>query len=163
MEWKKIDDFENYSISSEGEVRNDKFDRILNPSNDKDGYLRVCLYKNGKKKTHYVHRLVASAFIPLENGKDFVDHKDGEPTNNSVENLRWCNLKENNQNKSIAKNNTSGIKGVRFDRGKWCARIWIDGKHIYLGYFESIEEAAAVRSARANQVFGVFTNACESV
>jgi len=159
--WKKIDD-SNYSVSSEGQVRNAS-GLIMKPSNDKDGYYRVVLSKNGKKKTHYVHRLVASAFIPLENGKDFVDHKDGEPTNNSVENLRWATRQQNNQNKSIAKNNTSGVKGVDFHNGKWRARICIDRKRIYLGYFESIEEAGAVRSARANQVFGVFTHSSEKV
>jgi hypothetical protein len=158
--WKKIDEYENYSVSINGEVRNDKTERILKQKNHK-GYYRVGLCKNGKQKQHSVHRLVALAFIALEPGKDFVDHHDGERTNNSLENLRWCNLKENQHNRTMSKNNTSGFKGVRFDRGKWRAQIWIDGKTIYLGRFEKIEEAAAVRAARANQEFGEFTNACE--
>ena len=162
MDWKKIDDFDNYSISSEGQVRNNT-GLILKPSNDKDGYLRVCLYKNGKQKCHKVHRLVALAFIPLEAGKDFVDHKDGHPENNLLENLRWANKKENAQNQSMSKNNKSGFKGVRFDKGKWRAEIWIEGKSIYLGTFETIGEAVAVRSAKANEAFGEFTNACERV
>jgi hypothetical protein len=163
MDWKKIDDFDNYSISSEGQVRNDKFDRILKQTLNHKGYYRVGLCENGKQKQYSVHRLVAIAFVPLEDGCDFVDHHDGEPTNNSVENLRWCNLKENSQNRSMSKNNKSGFKGVHFENGKWRAYINIDGKKQHLGCFDTIEEAAAVRAARANQVFGVFTNACESV
>ena len=160
MEWKQIDGY-NYSVSINGDVRNDKTERILKQSKNKDGYYKVNLCKNGKAKIHKVHRLVALAFIPLVAGCDFVDHHDGEPTNNSVENLRWATHQENMQNRPVNKNNTSGYKGVTFDKGKWRAQIKIDGKQITLGRFETIEEAVAVRSARANEVFGVFTNACE--
>jgi hypothetical protein len=161
MEWKQIDGYD-YSVSSEGQVRNAS-GLIMKQSKQKNGYYRVNLWKNGKRKTHYVHRLVASAFIPFENGKDFVDHKDGEPTNNSVTNLRWATRQQNTQNASLSKRNTSGYKGVCFDKGRWKAYIRIDGKIIHLGYFDKPEEAAAVRSARANQEFGEFTHSCERV
>jgi hypothetical protein len=161
MEWRPIDDYENYSISSTGQVRNNKTERIMKLDLRPNGYYQVGLSKNGKTKTYYPHRLVALAFIPLEPGKDFVDHKDGHPENNSVENLRWCTQQENTRNRTINKNNTSGYKGVYKMKEKWCAQIKIDGKHIYLGNFDTAEEAAAVRSARAQQVYGVFTNACE--
>ena len=127
------------------------------------GYYRVGLCKNGKQKMHFVHRLVSLAFIPLEAGKDFVDHHDGERANNSVENLRWCNLKENQQNRTMNKNNTSGFKGVTFFRGKWRGDITINGEKIYLGLFDTPEEAGAVRAARANELFGEFTHACERI
>ena len=161
MEWKQIDGYENYSVSINGEVRNDKFDRIMKQTLDNKGYYVMNLCKNGKPKLHLVHRLIALAFIPLEPGKDFVDHHDGERANNSVENLRWATQQENNQNQSIRKNNKSGFKGVHFENGKWKAQIGIDGKRIHLGYFETIEEAVTVRSARANIEFGEFTNSCE--
>jgi hypothetical protein len=163
MEWKKIDDFENYSISSTGQIRNDTTGKILKQTLNSDGYYRVNLSKNGKMETRRVHRLVALAFIPLEPGCDFVDHKDGHPENNLLTNLRWCTQQQNNQNATMRKDNTSGYKGVDFHNGKWRARIKIDDKSIHLGYFNTPEEAAAVRSAKANEVFGVFTNACESV
>ena len=164
MEWKKIDGYDNYSVSSDGQVRNNT-GLILKQSLTATGYYQVGLFKNSKKNTYKVHRLVALAFVPLEDGKDFVDHKDGERTNNLVTNLRWCSRKENQQNRTMAKNNTSGIKGVSFHkvRQKWVAQICIDRKVIHLGLFDKPEEAAAVRSARANEVFGVFTNACEKV
>ena len=161
MEWKQIDGYD-YSVSSEGQVRNAS-GLIMKQKKKKNGYYEVCLSKNGKRKTHLVHRLVALTFIPLEAGSDFVDHKDGETTNNSVENLRWCTQQQNTQNMALSKRNTSGFKGVCFDitRQKWRAQIMVDGKQITLGRFETVEEAVAVRSARANEVFGIFTNACE--
>jgi hypothetical protein len=160
MEWKQIDGY-NYSVSINGEVRNDKTGLILKQTKTKDGYYHIRLSKNGTQKTHKVHRLAALAFIPNPKNKPVVDHLDCIITNNSVENLRWATRKQNNQNQSLSKRNTSGYKGVILNNGKWRAQIMVDRKYIYLGRFDTIEEAAAVRSARANQVFGVFTNACE--
>ena len=163
MDWKQIDGYDNYSVSINGEVRNDKTERILKPGKDTSGYYIVKLCKSGIQKNHKVHRLISLAFIPLEEGCDFVDHLDTIRTNNSLENLRWCTRQENNQNQSIRKDNTSGYKGVTFDRArnKWSAYIKIDGKDIHLGRFETVEEAAAVRAARAQQEFGEFTHSCE--
>ena len=162
--WKKIDDYENYSVSMNGDVRNDKTGRILK-QNLGNGYYQVGLCKNGKEKKHLVHRLVAIAFIKKEECRDFVDHIDGDRTNNSLTNLRWCTHKENQQNQSLSKKNTSGFKGVYFHkaRQKWRAEIMVDGKLIYLGLFDTIEQASVVRSARANIEFGDFTNSCEKI
>lgn len=62
---------------------------------NKDGYLRVVLYKEGKGKTIKVHRLVAQAFIPNPNNYPCVNHKDECKTNNCVDNLEWCDQKYN--------------------------------------------------------------------
>lgn len=58
--------------------------------------VRVTLWKDGKCKDYLVHRLVGFAFIPLVEGKECINHIDGNPKNNRVENLEWCNHKENN-------------------------------------------------------------------
>ena len=56
---------------------------------------RVTLIKSGKRKQHFVHRLVALAFIPNPDNLPFVNHKDCDPTNNHVSNLEWCTAKQN--------------------------------------------------------------------
>lgn len=69
--------------------------RVLKQKTDKNGYKRVTLWKDNKSKDFLVHRLVALAFIPLVDGKDCINHVDGNPSNNNVENIEWCNHKEN--------------------------------------------------------------------
>ena len=51
--------------------------------------------KNGKAKKHYVHRLVAKAFIPNPENKPNINHKDCNVKNNCVDNLEWCTQSEN--------------------------------------------------------------------
>lgn len=97
MIWKKVNRNENYSINELGEVRNDLTDKIKKPTKNKaNGYLCVDLYMNNKRKKECIHRLVAEAFIPNLENKLTVDHKDGDRTNNSIENLRWATYSENN-------------------------------------------------------------------
>ena len=57
----------------------------------------VSLYKNGKRKSYLVHRLVAFAFIENKESKPDINHKDGNPLNNDVSNLEWCTKSENMQ------------------------------------------------------------------
>ena len=59
------------------------------------GYKTVCLTKDGKSKTHFVHRLVAEAFIDNPGNLPMVNHKDEDKTNNFAENLEWCTASYN--------------------------------------------------------------------
>ena len=163
--WKKIDDYDNYSVSSMGNVRNDETMRILKGGKGVNGYLTVSLYKNSVKKSHMIHRLVAITFIPNPENKPYVDHRDNNKTDNRAEVLRWCTDSENQMNQQLRTDNTSGSKGVTWveSRQKWRSRIMIDGIPIFIGYFDTKEEAVNVRQTRANEAFGVFTNACESL
>ena len=113
MEWKKVDEYENYSVSSDGTVRNDKTGRILKKCRNKNGYEEVNLYKNGKGKTFKVHRLIAEAFIPNHENKPCIDHINTIRDDNRVENLRWCTYKENSNNVLSIKNNSELRKGER--------------------------------------------------
>lgn len=93
-QWKKIEGYENYSVSTNGKVRNDKTGRVLKIFSDKDEYSRVQLYESGEVKTYTIHRLVAEAFVPNPENKPTVDHINRVRTDNRVENLRWATYKE---------------------------------------------------------------------
>lgn len=91
--WKKIDERPNYSISDEGQVRNDKTGRILKLHLGISGYYQVML---GRKTVPlYVHRLVAKAFIDNSQNLPQVDHINGVKTDNRVKNLRWVSVSDN--------------------------------------------------------------------
>lgn len=101
--WKAIKDYDGlYEVSSYGRIRSlkRKAARILKPTPNKNGYLQICLCKNGTKKNLKIHRLVADAFIPNPDNKLTVDHIDRNPLNNSVENLRWADHSEQAVNRA---------------------------------------------------------------
>lgn len=84
----------NYIVSDSGRVRRNGSDKDCS-TRDRKGYLSVDLYKDGKRVTRGVHRLVAEAFIPNPENKPEVNHKDGNKHNNSISNLEWVTKKEN--------------------------------------------------------------------
>lgn len=98
--WKKIiinNQESIYSISDNGQVRNDKTGRILKQRTSNE-YCRVSLTMgHGQMKNFAVHRLVAEAFIPNPEHKEVVNHKDGQRNNNSMDNLEWCTQSENSK------------------------------------------------------------------
>ena len=116
--YKDIKNYEGlYRVSNLGNVMSLNYNRtgkpkLLKPGKDKHGYLFVILYKDGKKKKFFVHRLVAEAFIPNPDNLPCVNHKDENKTNNSVENLEYCtheyNINYGTRNERAAKANTNG-------------------------------------------------------
>ena len=104
--WKDVAGYEGvYQVSNKGNVRSvarkDSIGRkcggrMLKPGYDKDGYLRVNIYKNGKQKTRFIHRLVAGAFVPNPNGYSEINHRDENKVNNYANNLEWCTREYNN-------------------------------------------------------------------
>ena len=86
--WKAIKDLPGYSVSTEGRVRKDSTGQIMVLSKN-GGYCRITI-------TKHVHRLVAEAFIEKpDDERCWVDHIDGNRSNNNVENLRWVTPSEN--------------------------------------------------------------------
>lgn len=69
--------------------------RLLRTKIDKGGYKRLQLYVDGRPRWVLAHRLVAQTFIPNPNGKPQVNHKNGDKTDNRVENLEWATASEN--------------------------------------------------------------------
>ena len=152
--WKIIDGYEHYSVSSFGRIYSRFKNIMLKPGKHNKGYHLVRLYKNNKGKIFKVHRLVAIAFIPNPNDKEIVDHIDGNNTNNHISNLRFASNKENSYNRRKQTNNTSGHKGVSYEKqyNKYRAKISIDGEVKHIGYFDTAEEASHVYEAKAKIV-----------
>ena len=98
-EWRKVDCGNgSCSVSNDGLFRNDisgYVSKVNYP--DSSGYLHVTLNINGKAKRVKLHRLVATAFLPNPDGKPHVHHKDGNRTNNRVENLEWVTHDEHSK------------------------------------------------------------------
>lgn len=90
-----IKDFENYAITKEGNVYSKRYNRFLKATKNGEGYYTVKLINNKEYKTHYIHRLVAEYFITRIENKNYVNHKDGIRSNNSIENLEWVDNIEN--------------------------------------------------------------------
>ena len=166
METYKVKGFEDYSVSDHGNVKNNKTGRILRGGSSKiKKTFQCCITREQQKHNKNVHSLVANAFIENPQNKSCIDHIDNNPQNNNISNLRWATDSQNNQNKSMMTNNTSGVKGVCWSKAsnKWMSRINIDGIAIHLGVFTDIEDAKQARILKANALFGVYTNSCEKI
>lgn len=103
--WKNINGYEGlYQVSNTGLIKSfRKWKRagmpseyILNPSISNTGYCQVTLYDGNERHKFLVHRLVATAFIPNPENYSYVNHKDENKLNNSVDNLEWCTMQYNN-------------------------------------------------------------------
>ena len=127
-EFRNVLDFDNYEISNFGTVRNKATGRILKHGLTDKGYCVTNLSKQGFVKKFKIHRLVANAFLENPTNKLSIDHIDNVKTNNHVSNLRFCSHSHNNMNKPNSKNNTSGRRGVHWDKfaNKWRACVRID-------------------------------------
>lgn len=90
-------EFINYEINNDGEIRNIKTKKVLKHRIKNNGYHEVCLYINKQKKYCLIHRLVALTFIENNNNYSQVNHIDGNKNNNSVNNLEWVDSHANNK------------------------------------------------------------------
>lgn len=108
-DWKDIEGYEGlYRVSSCGQIYSIWKKGLKKLQDDKDGYKKVTLYKNGKSKCIAVHRVVAMNFIENPSNKPYVNHIDGNKANNRIENLEWCTQSEN----ELHAHNT-GLKNTR--------------------------------------------------
>lgn len=133
-EWKPIIGYEGlYEVSSFGRVRSvaryvkyrdgvhvsTRKSKMLALCYDKDGYLIVGLSRDGKRRTHKVHRLVAESFLKNRKALPQINHKNGRRDDNRVANLEWCSAKDNIAHKfNVLKYNATGRVGKRNERIK---------------------------------------------
>ena len=101
MKSKIISGYPNYKIYNNGKIEKlspmaRKGGVFMTPSFSVNGYHRVSLMNNGKSKTFMLHRLIAEHFIDGKTkNKKYINHKDGNKINNSLENLEWCTMSFN--------------------------------------------------------------------
>tara|TARA_R100000951_G_scaffold26099_1_gene22147 strand:- start:112 stop:576 length:465 start_codon:yes stop_codon:yes gene_type:complete len=132
--------YENYLIYNDGRVYNKKHNKFLKQATDNCGYKHLTLCKEGKGKTHRVHRLVAEHYIPNPQNKKCVDHINRIKTDNILENLRWATHSENGQNTIKQNNNTSGHKNICYDRHiGWVFKKIIRGKRTTKSFKSKID------------------------
>ena len=101
------------------------------------GY-EVITINGSKYKAHRLVFLWHHGYLP-----EYIDHIDGNPANNRIENLRECSLSQNQWNRKVCKNNTSGYKGVWFSKqtNKWQVEVHSEGRKYYGGLFADAESA----------------------
>lgn len=129
-----------------------------NWSKAKGGYVIRCQYIgyfNGKRKNKviYMHRVVNQTPEGME-----TDHINGDKLDNRKANLRSASRSNNAINKPKQANNTSGYKGVYWNKQskKWLAAIKVNNKQIHIGLFPAIEDAATAYNLAALKYFGEF-------
>lgn len=109
-------------------------------------------------RAHKVHRLIFlyhHGYLP-----EVVDHIDGNPINNKIENLRAADSLKNSYNKKIPLHNTSGVKGVHWHTQdkKWRVQFNVNGKSKYFGSYNDIDYAKFVAEAMRYKYHGEFAN-----
>jgi len=110
-----------------------------------NGYVR-----NVKSKIS-LHELIMKKRVGYE-----IDHIDRNPLNNKNNNLRMVTRSQNNMNRSIQKNNISGIVGIGWYYNRWVTSIKRNNKSIYLGRFKNLKDAISVRQKAEKEYFGEY-------
>lgn len=140
--WKPIRNYNNYEVSNLGNVRNKE--KILKLSLSTSGYYKIGLWKNGKMKNKYIHRIIIENFYNVlpKDKKTVIDHIDNNKLNNRIDNLQ---IVTNRYNSIKDKNSKSGYSCIYKNNKKWLVRVRINGKKTSLGTFENIEDAIKCR------------------
>ncbi len=128
--WKDIPGYEGYyQVSNKGRIRS--LDRIkiikgqiLKQMDNGRGYKKVTLCKNGRYKQTYAHRLVGKVFLDNEENKRTINHKDGDKSNNKVNNLEWATYSENERHKLL----NNGRK-ITFEQAKEIRKKYNTGEY----------------------------------
>ena len=166
-EWKNVKGYEElYMVSSYGRIRGKRRvvygmiegemqplyvqkPQILSPIDHGNGYLYITFIKDGVRKNHYIHRLVAETFIPNPDNLPQVNHIDYDRRNNKVSNLEWVTAKDNLEHSRCnikhrhSCHTNSGHRYITLRDGKY--RVCV-GKPRIDKSFKTLEEAIAFRN-----------------
>ena len=143
--WKEVPGYPLYWISSHGRTWSEKTKTFLKSHNasQTDFHQKIKLSNNGQSQKFFVHRLVMLAFCPIERPEKFqVNHIDGNPLNNALENLEWVTEKQNHQHykeKILPKLKEEG----KCVLGKKPNIIKIEFENGQINYYVGLEEACA--------------------
>lgn len=131
-QWKWVSDFEGlYEVSNLGRVRGRR--GCLKLCTQKNGYMFVTLYKNGKQHHSLVHRLVAQSFLSNPNMLPEVNHISEDKSDNTVENLEWCTHRYNH-------NYGTGHKRAAKKQGRKVIQMTTNGEVVKI--HDSVRSAA---------------------
>ncbi|MDF3830933.1 HNH endonuclease [Pseudocitrobacter sp. 2023EL-00150] len=124
------------------------------------GFLKPDGYKFIKisGKDYPAHRL--AYFLMNNEWPETVDHINNHPSDNRAINIRAATQSQNNCNRRLQRNNTSGAKGVRWNkqRRKWLGYVWLNKKMKHIGYFSTREEACSAVYTVRLEMHGEFAN-----
>lgn len=169
-EWRDVPGYEGlYQVSDQGRIKSfhrDPAGIILKTCKKTNkahptpySFYEAPLYdRSGNRRVCAVHRLVAITFLGLTSGNLQVDHINHDSLDNRLSNLRLCTKAENRRNSRKPLNSTAPYKGISYDKqlGKWRSQILANGKRIWLGVYDTPEEAHAAYCEAAKQYFGEF-------
>ena len=144
-EWRDVAGYEGlYQVSSFGMVKSLVRKKVLPVHNTSNGYFQVHLYREGKAKYAYVHRLVADAFCTHGNQlQNEVNHVDGDRRNNRADNLEWCTRSENHRTEIYIRRQIEAKMHIC----KPVSQFTMEGEHIatFHGLHEASRQTGALR------------------
>lgn len=112
-------------------------------------YYAVTYNKHRTPRRIRMHNLI----LPIKEGY-VIDHKDRNGCNNQRDNLRYASHQLNGYNSKTPTHNTSGFRGVNFHKGRYRATIKVKGKHLHIGYYDSLESASSAYQEKLNELVG---------
>lgn len=120
----------------------------------KNGYSRIII-KGARFNAHNLAYFLVYGVL-LKN----IDHINGVKNDNRILNLRESTISENCMNRIISSNNTSGVKGVSWDktRQRWVARICANGRNFHIGWYEDLNDAKKSIKIARERLHGEFSN-----